>query len=551
MMKLENESEFNALKLLIQVSTKIKNSELKDYRLKKIEAQLKDLANYLDCKEKEALIFAVIFALFVAQTQRLDTSDIARYLSVDYLELLMYQNDLEGLIKKGLIKAKNNLKSIPYKNANFTIESSILQAIYSNEKIVIENYNTKQNNFDFVSKISNIIELRSEEEITTSSLIAEMENLEDEFEEINLVKKLKEIRLNELDKLLFYGMCNDFLEYGFTHLNITLSNTFDSFADKICFLRGLKCEKNRLQEMNLIKLEGGDFFTDTTLKLTEKGVEIFLEEDAKLFTTKSEKNILKPENLTYMELIYDEELKKKVDFLTQSLMSSNHQKLQNRLNQKALPMGITVIFFGAPGTGKTETAYQIAKQTGREIMQVDISQTKSMWFGESEKIIKEVFNDYRKICTQKKNTPILLFNEADAVFGKRKDSSFSNVTQTENALQNIILEEMEKFDGILFATTNLNQNLDVAFERRFLFKLKFDNPSTETKLKIWKDKLPTLAKNEADELARKFAFSGGEIENIIRKISMDEVLNGENVTFEKIIQHCEVEKFENRKRVGF
>ncbi len=78
----------------------------------------------------------------------------------------------------------------------------------------------------------------------------------------------------------------------------------------------------------------------------------------------------------------------------------------------------------------------------------------------------------------------LLFNEADGVFGKRKDNPSSNVTQTEIAIQNIILEEMEKLDGILFATTNLTDNLDKAFERRFLFKIRFDKPTLEAKTNI-------------------------------------------------------------------
>ena len=85
-----------------------------------------------------------------------------------------------------------------------------------------------------------------------------------------------------------------------------------------------------------------------------------------------------------------------------------------------MPSGITVLFHGAPGTGKTASTYQIAKNTGRDIMMVDISDTKSMWFGESEKRIKAVFADYNKSLKYSKIAPILVFNEADAVFSKRK-----------------------------------------------------------------------------------------------------------------------------------
>jgi SpoVK/Ycf46/Vps4 family AAA+-type ATPase len=113
-------------------------------------------------------------------------------------------------------------------------------------------------------------------------------------------------------------------------------------------------------------------------------------------------------------------------------------------------------------------------------MPVDISKTKSMWFGQSEKIIKDIFDRYRSRVKQAQKTresiPILLLNEADAVICKRRETEGSNLAQTENAMQNIILEEMEKLEGILIATTNLTQNMDKAFERRFLFKVEFEKP---------------------------------------------------------------------------
>ena len=132
---------------------------------------------------------------------------------------------------------------------------------------------------------------------------------------------------------------------------------------------------------------------------------------------------------------------------------------------------------------------QIARETGRHIVHVDISESKSAWFGESEKRIKKVFTSYRnacEICEKKgEKIPILLFNEADAIISKRKDSTVGDVAQTENAMQNIILEELENLRGIFIATTNLAENMDAAFERRFLFKIKFENPSEEAKAAIW------------------------------------------------------------------
>lgn len=196
---------------------------------------------------------------------------------------------------------------------------------------------------------------------------------------------------------------------------------------------------------------------------------------------------------------------------------------------------------------------QIAKATGRAIMHVDISATKTCWFGESEKLIKKVFTDYRHLCEKSKTKPILLFNEADAVFSKRKDVGSGSVAQTENAIQNIILEEMENLDGILIATTNLADNLDHAFERRFLFKIRFDRPTVEAKTNIWLSKLPSLSREDARTLASNYDFSGGQIDNITRKALMQEIIKGVKPSVSALVTMCGEEKLSknNTRRIGF
>ena len=145
-----------------------------------------------------------------------------------------------------------------------------------------------------------------------------------------------------------------------------------------------------------------------------------------------------------------------------------------------------------PGTGKTETAYQLAKATGRDIMMVDISATKSMWFGESEKVVKQIFTKYYEFANSCKVMPILFLNEADALLSNRKNDLNGNVDKTEHTIQNILLDEMENFKGIMFATTNHTSNLDRAFDRRFLYKIELNNPKPEVSAKIWQSKLSSL-----------------------------------------------------------
>ena len=113
---------------------------------------------------------------------------------------------------------------------------------------------------------------------------------------------------------------------------------------------------------------------------------------------------------------------------------------------------------------------------------------------------------------------------------------------------------MERLDGILIATTNLAGNLDAAFERRFLFKIRFDRPSIEAKRNIWLDKLPGLGLSDADRLATNYDFSGGEIDNIVRKVSMMEVLDGTTPSFDIVNRFCCEEKISHNRpssRIGF
>ncbi|KAA6301959.1 MAG: ATP-dependent zinc metalloprotease FtsH [Candidatus Ordinivivax streblomastigis] len=186
-------------------------------------------------------------------------------------------------------------------------------------------------------------------------------------------------------------------------------------------------------------------------------------------------------------------------------------------------------------------------------MVVDISETKSMWFGESEKRIKEIFDRYRNQVKGNAVTPILLFNEADAVIGKRKDlNNSSAVDRTENTIQNIILQEMETLDGIMIATTNLTQNLDAAFERRFLYKIKFEKPNITAKQAIWQTMIPALSDADANLLASQYDFSGGQIENISRKRTVDSIISGTEPTIETLVSYCQNELIDKtRKRVGF
>jgi SpoVK/Ycf46/Vps4 family AAA+-type ATPase len=253
-------------------------------------------------------------------------------------------------------------------------------------------------------------------------------------------------------------------------------------------------------------------------------------------------------------LFFPKDIQRQVEELGSFLQPENYQKIQERMKEKGFRNGFACLFYGGPGTGKTETVYQLARQTGRSIMVVDVPRIKSKWVGESEKNIKALFDRYREQVKRAKVTPILLFNEADAIIGIRKNGASSAVDKMENSIQNIILQEMETLDGIMIATTNLQQNLDKAFERRFLYKIKFDKPTVEARAHIWHSMIPELSEMDVHTLASKYDFSGGQIENIARHYAIDAILHGKSEdVLPMLIRHCDNERLDEKssRKIGF
>jgi len=307
-------------------------------------------------------------------------------------------------------------------------------------------------------------------------------------------------------------------------------------------------------ENNLVEYVNDDGFEDRErFKLTDKAKDELLEElNVMKKRMQNNKNLISCNSLSIKQMYYNDRERKQIEQLSSLLQEENFGDICKRLSEKGMRTGFACLFHGAPGTGKTETAYQIARATGRDIYMVDISQTKSCWFGESEKKIKEVFEQYKACVKHSKIAPILLFNEADAVISKRKNVSSGNVAQTENAIQNIILQEMENLNGILIATTNLTENLDKAFERRFLYKIEFGKPSVDAKKSIWQSIIPELSENDAATLANRYDFSGGQIENISRKALIDNIIYSKEPNLENLEFHCKSELLTNgRRAIGF
>jgi len=496
-------------------------------------------------------IQAVIFSHFLEKSNEnlIKISDVAEAIHCSIIRIIKYMNECEELEKRKLIRCIRNSDGTYYK-----IPFSVRDSMRLNKEHVPEKIDDLPilNLFALLARIFNE---RKEQELTYESMKLELLDLINRNMHLLFCQKITSYNLDE-DKIVLL-LC-------FCHL---VKNNYDNihffdlefmYEDIIFYYQiedTLTCGKHIFFEKKLIEYSNSDGFArKDEWKLTEFAKKDLMSE-LNLYNNVI-KDVILCKNIKQKEMFYNVRETNEIQKLASLLQEDNFNKICERLDNRGMRKGFACLFSGSPGTGKTETVYQIARETGRDIMMVDISNIRSKWYGESEKRIKEIFNSYREASGKSEITPILLFNEADAIISIRKEMSSNDhaVDQTENAIQNVILQEMENLTGILIATSNLAQNMDNAFERRFLYKIKFDKPGKEGRKGIWKAMLPGLSESETIHIAEKYEMSGGQIENIARKIEVDSILNGEELNIESLFYYCKEELnsgFNNDKIIGF
>jgi len=250
------------------------------------------------------------------------------------------------------------------------------------------------------------------------------------------------------------------------------------------------------------------------------------------------------------ELFFDERNNKDIEVLSKILRPEKFDSIMRKLEEKGRNHCISVLLHGYPGTGKTELVKQLSRETRRDIILAEPSKLNMSHIGESEKMYRALFLNIRFLQKLSPNAPILLFNEADGVLGKRINVS-SSCDKVDNTVQSILLQEMETFEGILVATTNLTNNLDNAFDRRFLLKINFHKPDLATRCKILHSMIPSLDEETVRIIAERYDFSGGQLENIARKIDVFELADDIVLSREDILHLCDNELLsEKEERSG-
>lgn len=528
------------------------DSKLSDKFLRKVKPHTRFVRKVMNLTHMQAILVALF--LENSNDTYITLDEFSKMLGCRTIRFISMMSEIDGLEQRRIVRKRVEDKTVYYRVPNAVVEAVKNNRAYTPKSI------KNLTNEAFFEQVDEWLQERENKELSQGAFLEDVDELIAVNQQLAVARVLKGYNITvPEERMLLYIICillviddDDQVDW------FKINSLFDKRGDLKTLTENLKGETTSLQTKEIIQFGYGDGLFDTdSFGLTEKAkAELFSE--IKTSTVRkpnsNSKEILKHGNITPKLLYYNAKESEQVAHLTGLLRDENLQSVQNRLAESGMRKGFACLFYGAPGTGKTETAYQIARQTGRDIFVVDVSEMKSMWVGESEKKIKALFDRYRKLATEAKPSPILLFNESDALINKRHEGNLHSVDKMENAMQNIILQEMETLDGIMIATTNLTGNLDRAFERRFLYKIEFSKPSTQAQQLIWQAMLPALSASDAHSLAKLYELSGGQIENIARKAIVNRVINGCEPSFDELKRHCESEKFSTnggRARIGF
>lgn len=557
--EIENEEQNKSLSLLEHIDCIIKihfsmqkHIEDKDKKAKYqviLNKHLSVCSDILGITVFQALLLSII----LNRSGAIMLDKLARLFKATKVQCLKYLDDLDVLANKRLIR-----KSSRDYNSDFCywVPFEVVQALREGKTFSPPRfYGLSKDEFFKQSKrlFSEIIDYDREygyPRVNNDIFLLDFFNLLDDNVQLDFVKNIYKLSLTKPNLVFLTCLCTMFYTKQQEIFPLRGLDAFEFINDKE------KVDIDKLLELKVIEYSGDDFKDKYHVVLTNEALIELLGITEAVLKSKKDSELINHENIIRKELFYNKDDKRQIEQLTGLLNEENFTKVRERLKIKAMRTGFSCLFYGAPGTGKTETAFQIARMSGRDIMPIDISITKSCWFGESEKIIRDIFNQYnyrvKKAGKRNLPVPIILLNEADAIINKRKNTSISGVAQTENAIQNILLEELENIEGILIATTNLTENIDTAFERRFIYKIEFQKPCIETRQSIWRSFIPELTAEKANKLASAFDFSGGQIENIARKRTIACILNGNDPEFTDLIKICgEETMLNNDKKIGF
>ena len=539
--------DMTILDALAILNEKSQGRQIDDAFREENAAALQKIKDNFPVDDMQACMMAVIL-----EEEECNTKEIAEHFSLSNIQLMKEIGRLREMVVRGILASRG-------KNV-FRPTSFFLKAAMENQPME----RPKMDNLtyeEFFKRLALIFKQQSnsrvEEEVNI--MYQAIDQLIDMNPQLELARQVAQYELEDREKAILLYACTEGSFFNNWYVNChELEELWrcQPFTFQIC-MQKLQSGESDLILLDLIGptfMEGMANFNVITLTpkakkelLSDTGLNF--EEDKERFS----RWLTSYRNIDRKELYYNPVETASVYTLTQLLQPERFKDIRQRMKDHGLNSSFCILFYGDPGTGKTETALQLARTTGRDIYQINANDFQDKFVGESERKIKEIFRLYNEMAEKLDVEPIFLLNECDAVLGKRREVR-NSVDQHDVNISNIILQEMEKINGIILATTNLTKNLDPAMDRRFLYKVKFTKPSLNVKKKIWMSMLPGLKEEDAAQLAADYDFSPGQIMNCCRKHVVQNVLFNSPLDYEHMKTYCSnevLERGQTRNKIGF
>ena len=561
------EKEFNQLLGCVDsIFEESHGSKLTEKFLKSVSTPALEIGKYLGTSSERLSVFWSIFFGLSIRESNVDFEDFARYTNISIVKSMSFSSEFEELVKLKVLrldrsndrrrrKLSERLGSVKY-----FVPADIILSLTKGETTLPKRTKENLTKYEILDIISHMIRNDFDNEaLNFESLIEEIDILFEDHSSNPFIKKVNSFQLSNDEKVILLVLSFEFLDSEESidlvrYLKVLYPDTQSQLAIRKSFM----ANKTKLQELDLADLKAGEFKSDREICLTENGRTLLFQEDVKFFIREDkpiQKDIILSSKIIEKQLFYNEKERKNLEFLTDLLRQDNYNSVMNRMKDIGMIPQIMVLVHGVPGTGKTEFVYQVAKSTGRNIKRINISDTKSHFFSDSEKLTSKVFADYSILRNSSDGIdPILFIDEIDGWMGKRTVGGNSSIDQTEASIQSTILTKMTEFEGIFFGTSNFWKRLDSSYHRRFGFKCEISLPDQNTRFQIWKNKIPDLTDQNLHFLSETYEFSGGNIDNIIRKVTMKQVLTGNLIDILEIEEFCKEEFLENpldKRKIGY
>ncbi|EDO8476337.1 TPA: ATP-binding protein [Campylobacter jejuni] len=549
----------------------------------------------LKCAKNEALILRELCRNYVVSISSINAFTLLstifgndKYLYLDALE------DLKKLIERGFVNQNSSFFKSLENNKTQTLTLALLQSELSLSEYFLEFLEAKPRlNFEKQEAYADYLEYLKDEfvRIQLYERLSFIQKSAYNSEIKNQIKLYEKHIKERLKKSKFYNVLADiFKEYNLEHKEqiiflallkeeYALSNESSISREMNSLLsliseNDLERHKNKklLQEnaplLNLIEYdEYLNAFGDISKSffIIDEILQRIINFEPKQSKKIKIESVLKDQDIFELiepstdinDIIMPENTKE----LLENILKQQDKKVLERLHSWGIKSNknieAKIIFYGPAGTGKTMSALAMAKSMKKSVLSFDCSKILSKWVGESEQNVRKIFDTYKNIVQTCKQSPILLLNEADQFLSMRVDGS-SGSDKMHNQMQNIFLEQIERFSGVIIATTNFLESLDSAFSRRFDYKIEFKKPDFKDRLKIWEKFLPKKALFEKDfdiNILSNYELSGAQILMVVKNTALKVAVSQDGVfkmqDFIESIQKELNSSFDKSKIVGF